>query len=166
MAKNRVQLVAAAAVLALGVGCNRASERPGEPGAQGTAGRPGGAASNASTVLTGCLERNIRSGQFELVLTGDDAKRAGNPNAGMQPGNDRLIVTKSGDVELTQYVGQRITVEGVLGAGQPVTDAGTRSYGAGEGADPSQTRSREDDGRRMTVSAVTNVSDDCAMEER
>jgi hypothetical protein len=164
--KNSAQIAAAVAVVVLSLGCNRSAEQQGEPGAAGTAGRPGGAASNASTVLTGCLERNLQSGQFELVMRGDAARRAGNPNAGMQPGNDRLILTKAGDVELNQYVGQRITVEGVLGTQQPDTDAGTRSYGAGEGADPSQTRSREDDGRRMTVNAVTNVSSDCALENR
>lgn len=165
MLRNSVRFAAAAALMC-SLACDRTQQSPGESGAEGTAGRAGGAASNASTVLTGCLERNLQSGQFELVMTGDDARRAGNPNAGMQPGNDRLILTKSGDVELTQYVGRRVTVEGVLGVGQPVTDGGTRSYGAGEGADPSQTRGREDDGRRMTVRAVTNVSGDCALEKR
>jgi hypothetical protein len=166
MRMNSVQLWAAAAILVVSVGCNRTAERQGEPGAAGTVGRSGGAASDASTVLTGCLERNLQSGQFELVMTGDAARRAGNPNAGMQPGNDRLVLTTAGDVELTQYVGHSVTVEGTLGAGQPVTDAGTRSYGAGEGADASQTRSREDDGRRMTVNAVTNVAERCPLEKR
>jgi hypothetical protein len=161
-----VQIAAGLMAVALSVSCNRAPEQQSEPGAAGTAGRPGGAASSASTVLTGCLERNLQSGQFELVMRGDDARRAGNENAGMQPGNDRLILVKTGDVELTQYVGKRITVEGALRAEQPVTDANTRSAGAREGADRSQTRSREDDGRRMTVSAVTNVSGDCPLEKR
>lgn len=165
MRKYAVQ-IGAAPLLALTVACGGADSRH-EAGATGTAGRPGGEASKSSTVLTGCLERNLQSGQFELVMRGDDARRAGSENAGLQPGNDRLILTKTGDVELTQYVGRRITVEGDLGAEQPVTDAGTRSYGAGEGADRSQTRSREDDGRRMSVRAVTNVSEeDCALEKR
>lgn len=165
MRKHVVQ-IAAAPLLALTLACGGAGNQQSESGATGTAGRPGGEASKASTVLTGCLERNLQSGQFELVMRGEDARRAGSENAGLQPGNDRLILTKAGDVELTQYVGRRVTVEGELGKQQPVSDAGTRSYGAGEGADSSQTRSRADDGRRMTVRAVTNVSEGCSLETR
>lgn len=165
--RNCLRMCALVGATLFAVACGGSSnERQAESGATGTAGRPGGAASKASTVLTGCLERNLQSGQFELVMRGEDARRAGNENAGLQPGNDRLILTTAGDTELTQYVGRRITVEGALGTHQPTTDAGTRSYGAGEGADKSQTRSREDDGRRMTVSAVTNVADSCDLEKR
>lgn len=166
MRKSFIQIVAVAAVTVLGLACDRTPRSGGEPGAEGTAGRPGSAASKASTVLTGCLEKNLSTGQFEIVLEGDEARRAGSPNAGMQPGHDRLALVKEGDVELNQYVGKRVTLEGALGAGQPVTDAGTRSYAAGKGADRSQTRSREGDSRLMTVTAVTNVADTCELEKR
>jgi hypothetical protein len=131
--------------------------QPGTPGAEGTSGVLG----TAGTVLSGCLERNTRTGQFELAVDAD----AG-PAAGMQPAGSRLVLTTQDDVELNQHVGKRVTVEGNLGSGQPVTDAGTRTYGAGEGADPSQTRSREGDSRMMDVTAVRHVSDTCEIEDR
>lgn len=131
--------------------------QPGTPGAEGTS----GILDTAGTVLSGCLERNTRTGQFELALDGD----AG-PAAGMQPAGRRMVLNAQDNVELNQHVGKRVTVEGNLGAGQPVSDAGTRTYGAGEGADPSQTRSREGDSRMMTVTAVRNVAETCEIEER
>lgn len=155
--------VALAVALALSVACGGAGDNAAE-GTTGTADDISGKAEG--TRLTGCLERNLQTGQFELVMEGDSARRAGDPNAGMQPGHDRLTLVTEGSAELTQHVGRRVTVEGRLGAAQPVTDAGTRSYGVGEGADPSQTRSREGDSRLMTVRAVTNVSESCQAEKR
>lgn len=166
MRKSPLKFAAFAVVLGSALACDRVPDRSGEPGATGTAGRSGDDASKASTVLTGCLEKNVRTGQFELVMQGDSARRAGDPNAGMQPGHERLELAPAEDVELNQHVGQRVTVDGALGAGQPVSDAGTRSYGAGEGADPSQTRSREGDSRRMTVTVVRPTGQDCSLEKR
>lgn len=167
MRRTSVGMVALALLLAGAVACDRSSSRAREAGAEGTAGTPDVAASkSAGTVLTGCLEKNMDSGQFELVLEGNEARRAGDPNAGLQPGHDRLELIKEGDVELNQHVGKRVTLEGALGAGQPVTDAGTRSYGAGAGADRSQTRSRAGDSRRMTVRSVKNIGDTCTAEKR
>ena len=176
MPNLHLQVLAIAPLLCATLACG-GSDRRREPGAQGTAGTspaasspensPGGAVSkSAGTTLTGCLEKNMNSGQFELVLEGEGARKAGDRNAGLQPGHDRLELVKEGDVELNQYVGMRVTLQGALGAGQPVSDAGTRSYGAGKGADPSQTRSREGDSRRMTVRAVTKVEDRCPAEKR
>lgn len=131
--------------------------QPGTPGTEGTTGPLG----TAGTVLSGCLERNTRTGQFELAVDGDVG-----PAGGMQPAGSRLVLTTQENVELNQHVGKRVTVEGNLGVGQPVTDAGTRTYGAGEGADPSQTRSREGDSRMMNVTAVRTIGDACEIEER
>jgi len=163
--------LAVALALALSVACgggggDRAGE-PRQPRPEGTTGTADDISGKAEgTRLTGCLERNLQTGQFELVMQGESARRAGDPNAGMQPGHDRLTLVTEGSAELTQHVGRRVTVEGRLGAAQPVTDAGTRSYGVGEGADPSQTRSREGDSRLMTVRAVTNVGESCQAEKR
>jgi hypothetical protein len=166
MVKASLRAVVIAIALAGVAACGRAQDGSGEPGATGTAGRTEGQASKVGTTLTGCLEKNIRTGQFELVMQGDSARRSGSPNAGLQPGHERLELNPGEDVELNQHVGQRVTVEGALGAGQPVSDAGTRSYGAGEGADSSQTRSREGDSRRMTVTSVKSTGEDCALEKR
>jgi hypothetical protein len=173
MRNRALQLSVFVAALSVAAGCGSNKDRAPESGAQGTAGRnppsensAGAASKSAGTVLTGCLEKNLRTGQFELVLEGQGARRAGDANAGMQPGHDRLELVKQGDVELNQYVGKRVTVEGALGAGQPVSDAGTRSPVAGKGADPSQTRSREGDSRMMTVRIVKNVGETCQAEER
>ena len=164
--RTSVQLCAAVLLVVLAASCDRAGNRP-EPGAQGTTGAVGDATTKSgATMLTGCLEKNMSSGQFELVMEGENARRAGDASAGMKPGHDRLTLVTQGSVELNQHVGKRVTVEGTLGAGQPVSDAGTRSYAAGEGADPSQTRSREGDSRRMTVSAVRNVGETCEAEKR
>jgi hypothetical protein len=179
MRTRALQLLLVGASLGVAA-CGGADNRRGEPGAQGTAGTAqdsgststsgkqdsGAASKSARTVLTGCLEKNLRSGQFELVLEGQGARRAGDANAGLQPGHDRLELLKQGDVELNQYVGKRVTLEGALGAGQPVSDAGTRSYAAGKGADSSQTRSREGDSRKMTVNSVKDVGDTCPAEKR
>ncbi|HSL24210.1 MAG TPA: hypothetical protein VK886_21930 [Vicinamibacterales bacterium] len=118
------------------------------------------------TVLSGCLAKNTRTGQFELVLQGDDARRAGDKSQRIQPGHDRMTVVAGEDVELNQHVGKSVTVKGALGVDQPVSDAGTRSYGAGEGADPSQTRDSDGDSRRMTVQSIMAVAGDCPIEER
>ena len=167
MRRSSVLVICLAASLAGGIACDRSSPPSREIGAEGTAGTTTGAASKSGgTVLTGCLEKNMDSGQFELVLEGDAARRAGDRNAGLQPGHSRLELIKQGDVELNQHVGKRVTLEGTLGAGQPVSDAGTRSYGAGAGADSSQTRSRKGDSRRMTVFAVKSVGETCAAEKR
>jgi hypothetical protein len=131
--------------------------QPGTPGAEGTSGALG----TSGTVLSGCLERNTRTGQFELALDGDPGIAGG-----MQPAGNRLILNTQDNVELNQHIGKRVTVEGNLGAGQPVSDAGTRTYGAGEGADPSQTRSREGDSRMMTVTSVRSIGDTCEIEDR
>jgi hypothetical protein len=131
--------------------------QPGTPGAEGTTGALGA----GGTVLSGCLDRNTRTGQFELAVDGD----AG-PVDGVQPAGSRLVLTTQVNVELNQHIGKRVTVEGSLGAGQPVSDAGTRTYGAGEGADPSQTRSRAGDSRMMNVTAVRTIGDTCEIEER
>ena len=163
---RRLAQLCAAALLVSAAACDRADNRA-EPGAQGTAGAVGDMTTKSGgTMLTGCLEKNMSSGQFELVMEGDDARRAGDAAAGMKPGHDRLMLVTEGSVELNQHVGKRVTVEGTLGAGQPISDAGTRSYGAGEGADRSQTRSREGDSRRMTVTAVRNVGGTCDAEKR
>lgn len=168
MRNPRLQLFACVAVLSGAVACGGSSERGGTPGAEGTAGtaEQGMTTKAGGTVLTGCLAKNTRTGQFELVLQGDDARRAGDESRGMQPGHDRLTLVAGRDVELNQHVGKRVTVRGALGAGQPVSDAGTRSYGAGEGADPSQTRSREGDSRQMTVQSITEASGECSIEDR
>ena len=168
MRNPRLQLLACVAVLSGALACGGSGERGGTPGAEGTAGtaEQGMSTKAGGTVLTGCLAKNTRTGEFELVLQGDDARRAGDESQGMKPGRDRLTLVAGEDIELNQHVGKRVTVQGALGVGQPVSDAGTRSYGAGEGADSSQTRSREGDSRRMTAQSITAASGECSIEQR
>ena len=166
-----LHLFASATALAFTLACGGAQEsevtpgyedpapavQPGTPGAEGTS----GSLSTGGTVLSGCLERNTRTGQFELALDG-----AAGTAGGIQPAGDRLVLNTQDNVELNQHIGKQVTVEGFLGADQPVSDAGTRTYGAGEGADPSQTRSRDGDSRMMTVTSVRNIGDTCEIEDR
>ena len=117
---------------------------------EGTSGQAG------TTVLSGCVERNIDTGNFVLVV--------GRAAQGDQAG-ERLVLEKASDeVELNQIIGRRATLEGVLRNVDAIADAGTETPVAGEGADPSQTQ--EAHIRGMRVTAVRNVGEACALENR
>jgi hypothetical protein len=151
--------VAVVAATLFSIGCDTAGEREtsgrAEPGAQGTAG-----SAAAEISLTGCLERNVDTGQFVLVVQGD----AGQPS-GMQPVSERIVLIKSSDdIEFNQDVGKQVTLRGTIEKVDGVADAGTESPVAGRGADPSQTN--EAHVRGMRVSRVQQVGDTCALSAR
>jgi hypothetical protein len=153
---NRIAVCVAS--LAVSFACNGRGDteanRRAEPGAEGTTG------TSVETTLTGCLERNVDTGQFVLVVQGD----AG-PNTGMQPASERIVLTKAtDDIEFNQDVGKQVTVQGTIGKIDAIADAGTEAPVAGRGADPAQTN--EAHIRGMRVSRVQSGGDTCALSER
>lgn len=158
MCQSWKRIALCVASLAVSIACNSTGDtdanRRAEPGAEGTTG------ASAETTLTGCLERNVDTGQFVLVVQGDASQ-----NTGMQPASERIVLTKgSDDIEFNQDVGKQVTVQGTIGKVDAIADAGTEAPVAGRGADPAQTS--EAHVRGMRVSRVQNVGDTCALSER
>jgi hypothetical protein len=152
------RLAIGVASLAVSIACNSAGDtdanRRAEPGAEGTAG------ASVETTLTGCLERNVDTGQFVLVVQGDAGQ-----NTGMQPASERIVLTKGNeDIEFNQDVGKQVTVQGTIGKIDAIADAGTEAPVTGRGADPSQTN--EAHVRGMRVARVQSVGDTCSLSER
>jgi hypothetical protein len=138
-------------VASVAIGCGDGQEDARR--VEGTSGR----GVEASTVLSGCVERNTDTGNFVLVVDGNAAQSVQE--------SDRLVLEKASDeLELNQIIGRRVTLEGTLGNVDAIADAGTEAPVAGEGADPSQTQ--EANVRGMRVTAVRDVGETCALEDR
>lgn len=142
-------LGAAAIAVAMLAGCGGQN---GAREAEGTSGR------RTPATLSGCLERNTDTGNFVLVV--DEKGQA----AGLEPGSRLVLEKSSGEIELNQIVGRRVTLEGTLGPIDAIADAGTQTPVAGAGADPSQTREASVEGLRVTK--VVSTGDTCALENR
>lgn len=117
-----------------------ASQRASEQQPRGTSGQSG------SVTLSGCLDKNLDTGQFVLVM--QDKK---------QPGHDRLTLQEGPGVKLNGSVGKHVTVAGAMANGKG--DAFPRGYGD---VKPDGTN----DQQRLLVSALQQVGEKCTLVDR
>ncbi len=109
--------------------------------ATGTSGHSG------TVTLSGCLDKNVDTGQFVLVM--QDKK---------QPGHDRLTLQEGPGVKLNGSVGKHVTVAGSMANGK--ADAFPRGYGNNTKPDGTN------DQQRLVVSSLQNVGGNCSLENR
>jgi hypothetical protein len=156
--RGSAQTWALAAILVVAAACGGPEKRDtATPGTPEAANVPQSKIPQHST-LTGCLRRGAIAGTFVLTEAGPAEVGTGGVSAPTSPSGTYPLVN-TGDTDLTNYVGSRVTVSGRF---QPETD----TAGADRAAGVAERSGAVADVRELIVEEVEKTEGTCAADKR